>query len=95
LSTTEIRHAAVLAGFTAKLMKLDDGFPPPSPRHDRHLTVRAATDLLAARLAITPDDALVLLRAHAYAHDRPLHHIAEAVIHRRLWSTSLDDDSGH
>jgi len=92
LLTKEVRDAAVMAGFTAKLIELDDDPRPPRPGQDHHSTVATATALLAARHSITPDDAFALLRAHAYAQDRPLHHIAEAVINKGLWSTSLDDE---
>lgn len=93
LSTAEIRHTAVMAGFTAKLIELDDDLGDPRAVHSRRVMVAAATDLLAVRHAITRDNALVLLRAHAYVQDRPLHQIAEAVVDNELWVTSLDDQN--
>lgn len=92
LSTAELRHTAVLAGFTAKLVELDDDLADPATIHSRRATVAAAAGLLADRHAITRDDALVLLRAHAYVQDRPLHQIAEAVANQGLWWNSLDDE---
>jgi hypothetical protein len=92
LSTTELRHTAVMAGFIAKLIELDDEAPDPDAVRGRRTMVAAATELLAVRHAISRDDALVLLRAHAYVQDRPLHDIAEAVVTQGL---SLDDDGHH
>jgi hypothetical protein len=92
LSTTEIRHTAVMAGFAAKLIELDDDPADPKAMHSRRMIVGAATDLLADRHGIARDDALVLLRAHAFVQDRPLHCIADAVVNRDLWSDSLDGD---
>jgi hypothetical protein len=92
LSTAELRHTAVMAGFTAKLVELDDDPADPQALNSRRATMAAATELLATRHAITRDDALVLLRAHAYVQDRPPHRIAEAVVDQALWRTSLDDD---
>lgn len=79
LSTAELRHTAVIAGFTAKLIELDD-VPVP----DRHAVISVATDQLATRHAVSREDALVLLRAHAFVQDRPLHQIAEAVVSKDL-----------
>lgn len=88
LSTKEIRHTAVMAGFIAKLIELDDD---PRTPHSRRAMLAAAATLLATRHGVSPDDALVLLRAHAYVQDKPLHHIAEAVLNEDLWRTSLND----
>jgi ANTAR domain-containing protein/GAF domain-containing protein len=46
--------------------------------------VHQATGVLVAQLRISPDDALALLRAHAYAHDATLDDIAAEVVTRRL-----------
>jgi hypothetical protein len=46
--------------------------------------VHQATGMVAARNAIGVDDALVLLRGHAYAADRPVRDVAADVIARRL-----------
>ncbi|MFL6121522.1 GAF and ANTAR domain-containing protein [Actinophytocola sp.] len=89
LSTAELRHTAVMAGFMAKLVDLDDSLREPVTTR-----ISAAADLLATRHAMSREDALVLLRAHAYVRDRPLHEIADAVVDEDLWRHSLDDD-GH
>lgn len=47
-------------------------------------TIHQAVGMVMAQLAIGPEDALVLLRAHAYAHDATLDVIAGKVIDREL-----------
>jgi hypothetical protein len=46
--------------------------------------IHQATGMVIAQLRISPDDALAILRAHAYAHDTTLAEIAEQVVGRRL-----------
>lgn len=46
--------------------------------------VHQATGMVAARLEVSVGDALVLLRAHAYAADRPLLDVSRDVVARRL-----------
>jgi ANTAR domain-containing protein/GAF domain-containing protein len=46
--------------------------------------IHQATGMVIAQLAISPDDALAILRAHAYAHDTTLAEIAGLVVDRRL-----------
>jgi hypothetical protein len=46
--------------------------------------IHQATGMVIAQLRIGPDDALAILRAHAYAHDTTLAEIAEQVVDRRL-----------
>lgn len=87
LSTAELRYAVVTAHFLAKVVALTDLDALP----DHHLLVTMASDLLASRHAISQDDALVIMRAHAFAQDCPLHDIAEAVVVCGMWATSLDE----
>lgn len=65
----------------------------PVPEADRGLTngmwssraeIHQATGMVIAQLRISPDDALGLLRAHAYAHDTTLSGIAHQIITREL-----------
>jgi hypothetical protein len=46
--------------------------------------IHQATGMVIAQLKLGPDDALAILRAHAYAHETTLAEIAEQVIARRL-----------
>jgi len=43
-----------------------------------------ATGMVVAQLGVSPDDAVALLRAHAYALNESLQHIAEMVVSRRV-----------
>jgi hypothetical protein len=53
--------------------------------------VHQATGMVVAQLGIGVDDALALLRAHAYAHERRLTDIAKDVVNRKLdFSYSAD-----
>ena len=58
--------------------------------------VQPATGMVIAQLGIGPDDALALLRAHAYAHATSLDAIAVQVTSRQLdfgmADTSTDSD---
>lgn len=47
-------------------------------------TIHQSVGMVMAQLGISPEDALVLLRAHAYAHDATLDVIAQMVVDRQL-----------
>ncbi|GAB2602975.1 GAF and ANTAR domain-containing protein [Kribbella endophytica] len=46
--------------------------------------IHQATGMVVAQLRISPEDALALLRAHAFSHNLTLPEIAEQILHRRL-----------
>ena len=46
--------------------------------------VYQATGMVSVQLQVSPDDALAMLRAHAFAHSTTLNQIAENVVARRL-----------
>jgi hypothetical protein len=46
--------------------------------------IHQATGMVIAQLRLPPDDALAILRAHAYAHDTTLTEIAAKVVQRQL-----------
>ena len=50
----------------------------------QHPQVHQATGMASVQLGVTPAEALIRLRAYAYAHDRPLHDVATDVVCRRL-----------
>jgi hypothetical protein len=52
--------------------------------------VHQATGMVLAQLGIGPDDALVLLRAHAYAHATSVDAIAAQVVARQLDFSTAD-----
>jgi hypothetical protein len=55
-----------------------DGWP------DGHAQVYQATGMVSAQRGVGLEDALALLRAYAFAHDRALHEVASEVVDRRL-----------
>lgn len=54
--------------------------------------VHQATGMVAAQLGVHVDDALLRLRAYAFAHDRLVTDVADDVVARRLRLTDHDDD---
>ncbi|GAA1519725.1 GAF and ANTAR domain-containing protein [Kribbella lupini] len=46
--------------------------------------IHQATGMVVAQLRISPDDALALLRAHAFSHNQTLPEVAEQILRRRL-----------
>lgn len=53
--------------------------------------VHQATGMVLAQMGITPSDALLVLRGHAFASGRPVRDIAADVIARRLDFTATDN----
>jgi hypothetical protein len=60
---------------------------------DSRAEVHQATGMIAVQLDIGVDDALLSLRAHAYATGRTVSAIAADVVGRRLTFESLDDEA--
>ena len=58
---------------------------------DLHVVVHQAAGMVAVQLRISVTDALVRLRAHAFAYDRPLREVADDVVARRLRFDTPDD----
>jgi hypothetical protein len=59
---------------------------------DTHAVVYQAQGMLVVDLGISLADAMARLRAHAFAHDRPLHLVARDIVESRL---RLEPDSPH
>lgn len=64
-----------------------------APAHESELTtgpwstrsaIHQATGMVVVQLRVSPDDALALLRAHAFSHDTTLADVAAQIISRRL-----------
>ncbi|MFC8131307.1 ANTAR domain-containing protein [Streptomyces sp. NPDC057302] len=64
-------HPHLLTNGPAPTQRGPQGYPP---------TVHMAAGVIAAKDGLTPDDALALLRAHAFRHNQPLLHTAEQVL---------------
>lgn len=51
---------------------------------DLHAVVHNAAGAVSVQLQVSITEALIRLRAYAFAHDRPLHEVAEDIVARRL-----------
>ena len=56
--------------------------------------VHQATGMVMAQLHLQEDDALALIRAHAYAHNATLSQISDKILDRSLDFTTTDPDPG-
>jgi hypothetical protein len=72
--TTSLRVLAAVLGENAV-----ERSNTPSSR----LLLDQATEMILARYRITAEDALLLLRAHAFTHDRTITDVARDVVHRQ------------
>ena len=68
-----------------------DGLPGDGWSDD-HAQVYQATGMVSAQRAVGPEEALALLRAHAFAYDLTLDEVAAAVVARRLRLGSGETD---
>jgi hypothetical protein len=83
--------ALVLAGVAARAVLTMQADAPPGMLgaalevgSDFRFVVHQASGMIAAQLEVDVGEALVRLRAHAFAHDRPLTAVAQDVVTRRL-----------
>ena len=91
LSPAAVDDASALAEIVARrvlhraLVAADaDGSTEPEPGRYSRREVYQATGMVAAQLAVSVDDALLVLRSHAYASGRTVLDVAAAVVGRRL-----------
>jgi hypothetical protein len=97
---TDGQHAdslAMVAVLAETVLTLQDDAPSGSlaAEIDEVIGYRAevyqASGIVAVQLSITATDALLRLRAYAFAHEQPLDVVASAIVDGRL---RLDDDDG-
>jgi hypothetical protein len=97
---TDDQHAdaLVLADVAAEMILLLQARAPAGTLADElarsadlHAVVHQAAGMVAVQLGINVADALVRLRAHAFAYDRPLREVADDVVARRLRFDTPDD----
>jgi GAF domain-containing protein len=97
LTDTQVSDASSLAGMAAwqvlrRILReqdpesAEDLLPATSTRREVH----QATGMILAQLNISADDALLLLRAHAFASGRSVREIADDVVGRRLDFSTRD-----
>jgi hypothetical protein len=87
LNRTELRDALVLAEIATHTVLDDLRGPDPMDigwLSDIHTVVHQATGVVAVQLNVTMRDALLLIRAHAYAHQTPLDQVSRQIISYRL-----------
>ncbi|MEU4674593.1 ANTAR domain-containing protein [Amycolatopsis sp. NPDC023774] len=87
LNQTELGDALALADIATHTVLDDLRSPDPMDigwLSDIHAVVHQATGVVTAQLNVTMRDALLLIRAHAYAHQTPLDQVSQQIIGYRL-----------
>ena len=91
LSVDQHADALVLAGLCAQSVLVMQANAPPGmlaseleAGADLQSVVHQASGMVSVQLGVSLDDALVRLRAHAFANERRLVEVARDVVHRRL-----------
>ena len=67
----------------------EGGTDAPGPRNHRFVS-HQATGFIMSQLGVSPEEAMLRIRAHAFASDRRISHVAEDIVGRRL---TLDRDA--
>jgi hypothetical protein len=95
LSDEQYADALVLAGLAAQAVLAMQGHASPGKLAteledgaDFRFVVHQASGMVAVQLGVGVGEALVRLRAYAFADNRPLHDVAEAIVARKV---RLDD----
>jgi hypothetical protein len=89
LSRDDVDDASALAGVAARLVlqralgRLDQDAPEPDDGLHRR-EVHQASGMVSAQLSIPVEDALLVIRGHAYATARPVREVASDIVSRRL-----------
>ncbi|MDT7805509.1 MAG: hypothetical protein QOI78_8942 [Actinomycetota bacterium] len=83
LGRDRLADAAVLAELATTAV-LADSEASAGDVPDFYESVHIATGMIAVDLRVSLEDALLRLRAHAFAHHLPLHEVADAVLQRQL-----------
>ncbi|MGW6936472.1 GAF and ANTAR domain-containing protein [Lentzea sp. NPDC054927] len=91
LSPEQVQDAHVVADLIMSLLldeltrqHLDSAFPPADGMPLSRAEVHQATGMLSVQLGVSMEEALVRLRAHAFAHDQSVVDVARDVVARRL-----------
>ncbi len=89
LEAAEVVARAVTASLVADVpVGFEDDRGPWAKRAEVH----QATGMVVAQLGIPEEDALALIRAHAYSHDQGVDHSAHAIVTRKLVFTAAPGD---
>jgi hypothetical protein len=91
LSAEQVQDARVVADLVMSLLldeltrlHLDSEFPPADGRPLSRAEVHQATGMLSVQMGVSMDEALVRLRAHAFAHDQSVVDVSRDIVARRL-----------
>jgi len=91
LSPEQVHDAYVVADIIMSLLldeltrlHLDSELPPADGIPLSRAEVHQATGMLSVQMAVSMDEALVRLRAHAFAHDKSVVEVSRDVVARRL-----------
>jgi len=74
---------------------LDDDRYAKADSWNSRARIHQATGMVMAQLRLTPNDAMALIRAHAYAHRQTLTAISDEIIARSLDFRTTDSDPGN
>ena len=74
---------------------LDDDRYAKADSWNSRARIHQASGMVMAQLRLTPDDAMALIRAHAYAHRQTLAAISDEIIARSLDFRTTDPDPGN
>jgi hypothetical protein len=88
LGWAELRDALTLADIATHLVLDDLDGPDPMDvgwLSDVHAVVHQATGIVTVQLNISMHDALLRIRAHAYAHRTPLDEVSRRIVGRDLY----------
>jgi hypothetical protein len=95
LQGEELADALVFAQATTQALLIEaharDLHREPDLYQTYHAVVHQATGVVKAQLNVSIAEALVRLRAYAYAEERPIEDVARDVVGRRLRFDELDD----
>lgn len=91
LTPEQVHDAHVVADIILSLLldeltrlHLDSEVPPADGLPLSHAEVHQATGMLSVQMGVSMDEALVRLRAHAFAHDQSVVEVSRDIIGRRL-----------
>ena len=93
--TTQLLVDAVGVALVKDPDVLDDDRYAKADSWNSRARIHQATGMVMAQLRLTPDDAMALIRAHAYAHRQNLNAISDDIIARALDFRTADPDPGN
>jgi hypothetical protein len=93
--TTQLLVDAVAVALVKDPDVLDDDRYAKADSWNIRARIHQATGMVMGQLGLSPDDAMALIRAHAYAHRQSLSAISDEIIARTLDFRTTDPDPGN